>query len=76
MGYYNTKLIDNARNLCTIILTLGKYKYKLILMGVYNPPEVFQEKTYGLFQGLEWNWAYINDLLGLKTGDFNDHLDK
>ena len=41
MGYYRIRLSEEARNLCTIILSWGKYKYKLLPMGVCDSPDIF-----------------------------------
>ena len=54
MGYYHIPLNKNASNLCTIILPCGKYRYKRLLMGVSNSPEIFQQKTNYLFHGFEF----------------------
>ena len=39
-------------------------------MGLYNSPDIFQEKMNELFNGLEYNRAYIDDLLIISNGDF------
>ena len=44
MGYYHILLIEQARNLCTIILPWGKYRYKRLTMGLINSLYIFQEK--------------------------------
>jgi hypothetical protein len=46
--------------------------------GSYSiSPDVFQEKMSELLSGLEFAWAYLNDLLILSTEKgFEKHLDK
>ena len=44
MGCYHIGLSEEASNLCIIILTWGKYKYKRLPMGVCNFLHLFQEK--------------------------------
>ena len=51
MGYYNIRLRKQASNLCTIILPQGKYKYKLLPMGVCNSLDILQEKINKMFRG-------------------------
>ena len=51
MGYYHIQLIDNASNLCKIILRWGKYHHKRLPMGVEKSPDIFQQKVNGLFHG-------------------------
>jgi hypothetical protein len=34
MGYYHIKLDADAQKLCTIVFPWGKYKYKLLPMGI------------------------------------------
>ena len=45
-------------------------------MGVCNSPDIFQEKIIELFNGLEYFRAYIDDLLIISNGNFEDHLYK
>ena len=54
MGYFHIRLSEHARNLCTIILPCGKYRYKRLPMGVSNPPDIFQEKMSKIFYGFEF----------------------
>jgi hypothetical protein len=45
-------------------------------MGLCNSLDIFQEKMSILMQDLDYVRAYIDDLLILSKGDWNDHLDK
>ena len=45
-------------------------------MGLCNSPDIFQEKMSILMQDLEFVQTYLDDLLCLTKGDWNDHLDK
>ena len=54
MGYYHIYLKKEASNLFTIILTHGKYPYKLLPMGVSNFLEFFQEEMNEIFRGFEF----------------------
>ena len=45
-------------------------------MGLCNSPDNFQEKMNELFIGLEYVRAYIDDLLVISNGSFEDHLNK
>ena len=45
-------------------------------MSLCNSPDIFQEKTNELFNGLEYVRAYIDDLLIISNGNFEDHLNK
>ena len=45
-------------------------------MGLCNSPDIFQEKMSELFEGLDFVWTHIDDLLNLKKGTFEDHLEK
>ena len=76
MGYYHTRLRKNARDLCTIILPWGKYRYKRLPTGVANYPNIFQQKTNDLFHGFEFILAYIYDLLVSRKRDWTDHVHK
>ena len=45
-------------------------------MTLYNSPDIFQEKPNELFNGLENIRTYIDDLLLISNGNFEDHLNK
>ena len=76
MGYYHLELDENAKELCTIVLPFGKFECQRIPMGLCNSPDIFQEKMNELFMGLDYARAYIDDLLCLTKGSFQDHLEK
>ena len=76
MGYYHIELSPDAKKLCTIVLPWGKYEYQRLPMGLCNSPDIFQEKMSSLMADLEFVRAYIDDLLILTKGTFQDHLNK
>ena len=76
MGYYHIKLCPFSRKLCTIVLPWGKYEYQKLPMGLCNSPDIFQEKMNELFAGIEEVKAYIDDLLVITKGSWEDHLQK
>jgi hypothetical protein len=76
MGYYHIELTPNSKSLCTIVLPWGKYEYQRLPMGLCNSPDIFQEKMSMLMQDLEFVRAYIDDLLILSKGNWQDHLEK
>ena len=75
MGYYHIELTPASKRLCTIVLPWGKYEYQRLPMGLCNSPDIFQEKMGNLFQDLEYVRAYIDDLLVLTKGSYEEHLD-
>ena len=74
MGYYHIELSPASKRLCTIVLPFGKFEYKRLPMGLCNSPDIFQEKMSELMEGLEYVRAYIDDVLALTTGSWDDHL--
>ena len=76
MGYYHINFSKQAINLCTIIISLRKYWYENLQMGVSNSPDIFQEKMNENFRGFEFIWTYIDDLLLIIRGNWFDHLEK
>ena len=74
MGYYNIELDPESSRLCTIVLPWGKSKYLKLPMGLCNSPDIFQEKMNKLFAGFEYVHAYIDDLLIITKGSFEDHV--
>ena len=49
---------------------------QVLPMGLCNSPDIFQEKMSSLFSELEYVRTYIDDLLVITKGDFQDHLEK
>ena len=45
-------------------------------MGLYNSPDIFQEKMNELFKSLEYVRAYIDDILIMSNANFEDHINK
>ena len=77
MGYYNIRLDLASSSLCTLVLPWGKYRYKRLPMGIKNSPDIFQEKINELMEGLEeFIRAYLDDILIITKGSFEDHLEK
>ena len=74
MGYYHIALTPNASKLCTVVLPWGKYEYLKLPMGLCNSPDIFQEKMSDLMAGLDFVRAYLDDLLVVSKGTFEDHL--
>ena len=76
MGYYTIRLDPDAQKICTIILPWGKYQYLRLPMGLSCAPDIFQEKMSELMVGLDFAKTYLDDLLCLTSGTFDDHLEK
>ena len=76
MGYYHIELCPNSKKLCTIVLPWGKYEYQKLPMGLCNSPDIFQEKMNELFAGLDYVRTYIDDLLCISNGTYEEHLEK
>ena len=74
MGYYHIELTPNSKRMCTIVLPWGKYEYQKLPMGLCNSPDIFQEKMSTLVNDLENVRAYIDDLLVLTTGTWDEHI--
>ena len=76
MGYYHIQLDPSSRKLCTIVLPWGKYEYQKLPMGLCNSPDIFQEKMNELFTGFKYVRAYIDNLLVISNGTWEDQLSK
>ena len=76
MGYYAIRLDPDAQRYCTLITPWGKYKYLRLPMGISCAPNIFQDKMSALVAHLEFARVYIDDLLVLTNGSFDDHLSK
>ena len=60
----------------TIALPLGEYKHAQLPISISCIPNVFQDKTHSLIEELEFIQDYLDDLLFLSNGLFDNHLHK
>ena len=74
MGYYHIELSAKSKELCTIVTQRVKYEYQQLPMGLCNSPDIFQEKIYELFIGLDTVPDYIDDLLHVTKGSWTEYL--
>lgn len=45
-------------------------------MGQCNSLDIFQERMSKMFADIEWVWAYLDNLLCVTTGNWDDYLNK
>jgi Reverse transcriptase (RNA-dependent DNA polymerase) len=74
MGYYHIELTPFSKSLCTIMLPNGYFEYQRLPMGLCNSPDIFQEKMSNLVDDLDFCRAYIDDLLIITRGSWEQHL--
>ena len=76
MGYYHIKLDPASAQLCTVVFPWGKYEMQALPMGLCNSPDIFQEKMLELMEGLDYVRTYIDNLLVISSGTFEEHLNQ
>ena len=76
MGYYHIRLSESSSDMTTIITEFGKFRYKRLPMGVSCSPDIFQAKIYDLLGDIEGTRAYIDDVLIVKKGTYEEHLEQ
>ena len=74
MGYYTIRLDPDVQKICMIVLLWGKYSSMRLPMGIAGSPDIFQEKMSGLMESLEFVRTYLDDLLTLTKGTYDNHL--
>ena len=74
MGYYHMRLSEKAKRLCGIVLPWGTYNYNMLPMGLCIATDVFQARLGQLFADMENVLIYIDDILVVTHGSFNEHL--
>jgi hypothetical protein len=58
-------------------MSLGKYSYKRLSMGIAGSPDIFQGMMLELMESLEYVLrAYLDDLLCISKLSLEDHLEK
>jgi putative transposase len=77
MGYYHIPLDEYSQKLCTTtIFPWGKYRYKQLPMGIKTSPDIFQAVINDLLGDLDFAQVYLDDILIISNGSFQDHLQK
>jgi hypothetical protein len=76
MGYCTITLNPTASKMCTIIFPWGKYSYKRLPMGFGDSANIFQAQIMDLMASLEFVQVYMDDLLIIKRGILDEHLQK
>jgi len=76
MGYYNIPLSKRAQELCTILLPWGKFRYKHLPMGIKTALDIVQRVMQDLLGDLPFVRVYMDDLLVLGTGSYEEHLEQ
>ena len=76
VGHLCIKLCQEVQKTCAVVLPWSKCKCIKIPMGVSAIPDIFQEKMHSLIEGLECVQCYLDNLLILSNGSFEDHIDE
>jgi predicted aspartyl protease len=70
MGFWTIPLDEESKNLCTIVLPWGKYRYLRLPMGLSCSPDIYQEKMSSLFADMVQVIVYIIDICKNIIADF------
>jgi hypothetical protein len=76
IGYYTIRLDPAASEMCTIIFPWRKYSYKRLPMGFGASANIFQAQNMDLMASLKFVRAYMDDLLIIRRGILDEHLQK
>ena len=74
MGYYTMTLDEEPKIYCVTILPWGILRYNMLPMGILVACDIFQSAMGTLFQDLEHLLVYLDDLITLGIGSFDEHL--
>ena len=74
ISYYVMNVRKDMRKYLFIILSWGKYAYKKTPIGLNISADVFQRKLSRLFQNMPFALLYIDDLLIITKGSYEQHL--
>ena len=73
-GYYQMPLDDESRKLATIVLPFGKYEYTVLPMGIKVAGDIFQQRMNDLLGHLPFVRCYLDDVLIVTKGTWDEHL--
>ena len=76
MGYYTIPLHECSKDVTTIVTEFGKFRYNCLPMGMVISADVFQSKVYDLIGDIEGVRTYIDDILCIGNGSFEEHLNQ
>jgi hypothetical protein len=77
MGYYTIRLTPGAKDMTmTIVTEFGKFRYNVLPMGMCCSGDIFQAKVDELLGDIEVVKTYIDDILVINKGSFDDHLEQ
>ena len=73
-GYHQIELEEESRDLFTIILPRGKFRYTVLPQGTSSSCDIFNIMTDGGIRGVKGYFKNINDIL--TTSDSVDQMEK
>ena len=68
-------MYGEVQDLLNIITQFGKYRYKKLPMGLKIAADMFQCKMCKLMEGIEGVLVYIDNLLVITRGTYEEHLE-
>ena len=74
-SYYAMYIKKNMQKYLVIILPWGKYVYLKMLIELNISADVFQRKLSRLFEGMPYALVYIDDILIITKGTFEQHFE-
>ena len=75
MGYWGIAMCKEVQKYLMTITPFEKYKYKKLPMGLKIAADVFQREMTKLMEGIDGVLVYIDDLLIITKGTFEEHVE-
>lgn len=76
MGYWTIELDEKTKKITTITTEYGKFRYNVLPMGLVISSDVFQSKIMELLGHIAGIRCYLDDVLGMTKGSFDEHLEQ
>ena len=76
LGYYAMTRTERSKDICTIILSWGNFRYNSLPMGVCIATDVFQQRLCEIMATIPHVFIFIGNILIVGKGSWEEHVEQ